>query len=275
MAVDLEKIKARLLGFQDPKAARKAKAEEGAFFKFKDGDAEIFRLIPDEKGDPFEQWPQHFKLEGMPVCLRAFKKRCPVCDYASELWKEAKTTPGTEEAKQDPARKAAISLFSQDKTFAKAYRRSKDGGGVVKILPISSDVGLELAKKLSNPDDWGDISDLREGNDFTIECTKNQYGFNKTKAEIRNKKSPIAPTEAEIQEIVKLANAISIRDALTIKNEDEMTELLGKFLTAKTAPSTDKFGTGGAKENRELSVKEKLERELGMEDSDTDAQPET
>ena len=85
MAIDLKKMKAKMAAAQN-----NGKGGKSDFWKLTEGEHTV-RILPSEDGDPFKEYHFHYNVaKGGFLCpKRNFGDACPVCDFASELWRDS------------------------------------------------------------------------------------------------------------------------------------------------------------------------------------------
>ena len=85
------------------------------WFKPEEGDTDI-RIVPAADGDPLKEVFFHYNIEGHRAGVmcpkRNFGEQCPICDFASQLWRDG-TDTNDEETK-----KLAKSLFVRTRYFS-------------------------------------------------------------------------------------------------------------------------------------------------------------
>jgi len=243
MALDLAKMRAKL---QDSESG--GKKSDNAFWRPTEGDQEI-RLVPTEDGDPFKVFHFHYNLgddvRGGVLCpKRQFGDACPVCEFASQLWKE-----GTDESK-----KMAKSLFVRQRFFTPVIVRGEEEAGV-RIWGYGKTIYEALLGYVLNPD-YGDITEVQSGVDFTLTYTlpKTKGAFPVTNLVPKRKSSALAPKG----EIKALLDSIPDVDALfTKKSTSEVQAILESYLdpsgaTMEAVSATEPSGVDDA--IRELSA---------------------
>lgn len=216
MALDLAKMRAKL---QESESG--GKKSDNAFWRPTEGDQEI-RLVPTEDGDPFKVFHFHYNLgdnvRGGVLCpKRQFGDACPVCEFASQLWKE-----GTDESK-----KMAKSLFVRQRFFTPVVVRGEEEAGV-RIWGYGKTIYETLLGYVLNPD-YGDITEVQSGVDFTLTYTlpKTKGAFPVTGLVPKRKSSALAPKG----EIKALLDSIPDVDALfTKKSTSEVQAILESYL---------------------------------------------
>jgi hypothetical protein len=137
------------------------------WFKPDEGDQDI-RIVPTADGDPLKEMFFHYNVgdhKGGVVCpKRNFGERCPICDFASSLWRE-----GTEKNDEE-SKKLAKSLFVRQRYFSPVVVRGREDEGV-KVYGYGKTAYELLLGYILDPE-YGDITDSVEGTDITLTYTK-------------------------------------------------------------------------------------------------------
>lgn len=243
MALDMAKMKAKL---QELESGGKSKSDN-VWWRPQEGDQEI-RLIPTEDGDPFKVFHFHYNLgegaRGGILCpKRQFGDNCPVCDFASKLWQE-----GTEESK-----KMAKSLFVRQRFFSPVVIRGEEEKGA-RIWGYGKTIYETLLGLVLNPD-YGDITDIDSGVDFTLNYTlpKTKGAFPQTNLVPKRKSSALASSKTKVKEILE---TVPVIDTLfQRKSPADVKNILEAFLNPIDGPSVDDVGISSVDEAiRELSA---------------------
>lgn len=206
----------------------KSDKKDSPWFKPAEGDQEV-RFLPSEDGDPFKEYFFHYNLGESFLCPKKnFNEKCPVCDYAFELWRE-----GTDESQ-----KMAKTLFSRQRFFTNVLERGKEENG-----PKPYGYGKETYEQLletSLDPDFGDFTDPEQGRDFklTYKKAEKKGAFPKTKITIKPKQSPLAKSKKEIKEFLEKVKPIST--LMVKKSTEEVKKILELFLNDPFAGSDDK-----------------------------------
>jgi len=141
--------------------------EQSAWFRPDEGDQDI-RIVPSPDGDPLKEMYFHYNVgehRGGIVCpKRNFGENCPICEFASALWKEG-TSNNDEESK-----KLAKSLFVRARYFSPVIVRGREEEGV-KMYGYGKRAYENLLGYILDPD-YGDITDPIEGTDISLTYTK-------------------------------------------------------------------------------------------------------
>ena len=140
---------------------------DSVWFKPDEGDQTI-RIVPDPDGDPLKEMFFHYNVgehRGGIVCpKRNFGEQCPICEFASSLWREG-VDKNDEESK-----KLAKSLFVRARFFSPVVVRGREEEGI-KIYGYGKRAYELLLGYILDPD-YGDITDVMEGTDIALTYTK-------------------------------------------------------------------------------------------------------
>ena len=236
MALDMAKMKAKL---QELESGGRQKSDN-VFWKPQEGDQDI-RLVPTEDGDPFKVFHFHYNLgeaaRGGVLCpKRQFGDNCPVCDFASKLWQE-----GTDDSKR-----MAKSLFVRQRFFSPVIVRGEEEQGV-KIWGYGKTIYETLLGLVLNPD-YGDITDVDQGVDFTLTYTlpKTKGAFPQTNLVPKRKSSALAATKSGIKEFIN--NVPDINTLFTRKSPAEVKAILESFLNPEDGPLVEDVGVSSVDE---------------------------
>lgn len=236
MALDMAKMKAKL---QELESGGRQKSDN-VFWKPQEGDQDI-RLVPTEDGDPFKVFHFHYNLgeaaRGGVLCpKRQFGDNCPVCDFASKLWQE-----GTDDSKR-----MAKSLFVRQRFFSPVIVRGEEEQGV-KIWGYGKTIYETLLGLVLNPD-YGDITDVDQGVDFTLTYTlpKTKGAFPQTNLVPKRKSSALAATKTGIKEFIN--NVPDINTLFARKSPAEVKAILESFLNPEDGPLVEDVGVSSVDE---------------------------
>ena len=232
----MAKMKAKL---QELESGGRQKSDN-VFWKPQEGDQDI-RLVPTEDGDPFKVFHFHYNLgeaaRGGILCpKRQFGDPCPICDFASKLWQE-----GTDDSKR-----MAKSLFVRQRFFSPVIVRGEEEQGV-KVWGYGKTIYETLLGLVLNPD-YGDITDVDQGVDFTLTYTlpKTKGAFPQTNLVPKRKSSALAATKAGIKEFIN--NVPEIDNLFTRKSSAEVKAILESFLNPEDGPMVEDVGVSSVDE---------------------------
>ena len=224
MALDMAKMKSKL---QELESGGKS-SKDNLWWRPQEGDQEI-RLVPTEDGDPFKVFHFHYNLgegaRGGVLCpKRQFGESCPICDFASKLWQE-----GTDDSK-----KMAKSLFVRQRFFSPVIDRGNEESGV-RIWGYGKTIYETLLGLVLNPD-YGDITDVDNGVDFTLTYTlpKSKGAFPQTNLVPKRKSSALAKNKGAIKEM--LESVPEIETLFQRKSTSDVKAILEAFLDPSAGP---------------------------------------
>ena len=185
MGINLDKMKQKLA------AAQGKGGKKSDFWRPQDGE-NVIRILPSPDEDPFKEHHFHYNLganSGFLCPKRNFGERCPICDFASSLWRE-----GTEN-NDDESKKLAKSLFVRQRYFSPVVVRGREEEGI-KVYGYGKTAYELLLGYILDPE-YGDITDTVEGTDITLTYTKptRPGAYPQTNLKMRRNTSPLLSDE--------------------------------------------------------------------------------
>jgi len=182
MAIDMSKMQAKL-----DKLNNKGGGETSIFWRPDEGDQTI-RIMCPEDGDPFKDFHFHYNVgnnRGFLCTKKNFGEDCPVCDFASKLWREGVAS------NDDELKKQAKSLFTRQRFASPVLVRGEEDKGV-KVWSYGKRAYETLIGYVLNPE-YGDITDVDEGTDITLTYTlpKTPGAYPQTTLTPRRRTSPL------------------------------------------------------------------------------------
>jgi len=137
------------------------------WFRPDDGDTDI-RIIPTPDGDPLKEMFFHYNVgehRGGILCpKRNFGENCPICEFASALWREGS------DSNDEESKKLAKSLFVRQRYFSPVVVRGREEEGI-KVYGYGKTAYELLLGYILDPE-YGDVTDIQEGTDITLTYTK-------------------------------------------------------------------------------------------------------
>jgi hypothetical protein len=118
MAINIEAMRAKLEASKNGGS----KKSDNTKWKPQQGDQTI-RIVPTADGDPFKEFHFHYNVGKNPGILCPKKNHgedCPICNFASELWRE-----GVDENDDDMKREAK-KLFVRKRYFSPIIVRGEE-----------------------------------------------------------------------------------------------------------------------------------------------------
>jgi hypothetical protein len=158
------------------------------WFKPDEGDTDI-RIVPTNDGDPLKEMFFHYNVgdhRGGILCpKRNFGENCPICEFASSLWREGSDNNDEE------SKKLAKSLFVRTRYFSPVVVRGREEEGI-KVYGYGKQAYELLLGYILDPE-YGDITDMNEGTDITLTYTKptKPGAFPQTNLKMRRNTSPL------------------------------------------------------------------------------------
>ena len=218
MGINLEKMRAKLAAVQN-----NGDSSKSAFWRPNDGNQTI-RVVPTEDGDPFKEVYFHYNVtKGGILCpKRNFGDSCPICDFASNLWREGA------DKNDESSKKMAKSLFVRQRFFSPVLVRGEETDSV-RWWGYGKTAYESLLNLVLNPD-YGDITDTDEGTDIVL-----QYGkpagaqFPQTKLQPRRRPSPLS--EDTDTTTMYLNSIQDIMELFERKSPGEVEKLLEEFIS--------------------------------------------
>jgi len=183
MSINMELMRKKLATLRG-----EGEREQSAWFRPDEGDQDI-RIVPAPNGDPLKEMHFHYNVgdhRGGIVCPRRnYGEDCPICEFASALWKEG-TNNNDEESK-----KLAKSLFVRARFFSPVVIRGREDEGV-KVYGYGKRAYENLLGYILDPD-YGDITDPLEGTDIALTYTKPTApgAYPQTSLKMRRNTSPL------------------------------------------------------------------------------------
>lgn len=244
------------------------------------GETKLFllRMVCTEDGDPLKMFHMHYDIGGKSVVCpkRNFKEECPVCEYASHLWKT-----GVSEDNDDK-KKAAKKLFCKERYVAPVVVRGEidKTGKLIEDHMVYEDengeqqrhgvrwygMGVKSYKQIL---DWmlnpqyngGDITDPDQGFDIQLKFSRptKDGAFPESTLEIQ----PFGERKLshDKKEVARLLNNIpDINSLFPRQTTEEVQKILDEAL-AKPSES-EGFKKYGAEVDEELSSVDEAAEEI-------------
>ena len=258
MAINLDKMREKLA------TVRGQNRDKDSFWRPIDGDQDI-RIVPTSDGDPFKEKWFHYNLANSPGFLcpkRNYSDDCPVCEFASQLWRDGV------ENNDDESKKLAKSLFVRPRFFSPVLVRGEEDRGV-RIWGYGKMAYEQLLGLVLNPE-YGDITDPETGTDLILTYGKPPgASFPQTKLQPRRRSSELCE-EMTPESCSELLESIPELDSLfERKSTEEVGSLLDGFVNSgvedpeAVSSETQKFGTKTDSPTEEVNAVDAAFAELG------------
>ena len=165
MGIDMELMRCKLAQLRGEYDANGN--GNSVWFRPDDGDTDI-RIIPTPDGDPLKEMFFHYNVgehRGGILCpKRNFGENCPICEFASALWREGS------DSNDEESKKLAKSLFVRQRYFSPVVVRGREEEGI-KVYGYGKTAYELLLGYILDPE-YGDVTDIQEGTDITLTYTK-------------------------------------------------------------------------------------------------------
>ncbi len=184
MSINMELMRQKLASLRGEGGDKR----DSIWFKPEDGDQDI-RIVPTGDGDPLKEMFFHYNVgehRGGVLCpKRNFGEHCPICEFASAVWKEGV------ESNDEESKKLAKSLFVRARYFSPVILRGREEEGI-KVYGYGKKAYELLLGYILDPE-YGDITDIGEGTDITLTYTKptTPGAYPQTNMKMRRNTSPL------------------------------------------------------------------------------------
>ena len=219
---------------------------EGAFWKPEDGLHEV-RILPTADGDPFKEFWFHYNVgsTGIMCPKRNFGEACPVCDFATKLFKSGDADSIS----------AAKELFVRQRFVSPILVRGSEKDGV-KVWSYSKTVYEDLLKTVLDPD-FGDITDVENGYDMKVDKgKKNGARFSTMSVKPKPKSSQMCKG-LESQECKDMLDSIpDLASIFTRLSTAEVQAVLDKHLAEPDDSSVGVEKGGGVENAVDAAIRE-------------------
>jgi len=270
MALNLKKIQDAL-----DRLEGKGRSGDSGIVKLPEGDDNVVRFVPyyHDPEIPFTEVYFHYDVGGEHfLCRRRHgNNACPICDFASAMWKDYDQT------KDETYKKLFSKFAAKMKIFAPVVLRGQEDNGV-KLLSMSEKTYKSILTKMKNALRQGiDITDPFEGLDVTIPVKKQQIGGFKwtgpdndsIDVHMRPSKLFDDKSKEEVEEYLK--NCPNVFEIFQIKSEDDMKIALEKQTSGSDSKEEDnETGTTKDFDKEELDLKVEDDKKESSSDSDED-----
>lgn len=205
---------------------------KNSYIKFEVGDEKVLRIVPTEDGDPFKSAYLYYGLGVSPFLSpsQQFGEDDPIYEFRKTLWED-----GSEEAK-----KQARKLKANQRFYSPVIVRGEEDKGV-QIWSYSKSVYQWLIEDVILNEDYGDITDIHNGNDIRVKKVQkpdDQYpSFSTT---VRPRKTPLHDDEEVVNEWLKNTPDISPEVLHERKTPEEVQKILDNFMGSES--ESEKYG---------------------------------
>tara|TARA_R110001583_G_scaffold18383_6_gene73099 strand:- start:628 stop:1380 length:753 start_codon:yes stop_codon:yes gene_type:complete len=218
MAIDFSKYKAKLEALDGKKSGGK---NNDLFWKPEVGTHNI-RILPAEDGDPIKELHFHYNIDrgGVMCPKRNFGDHCPVCEFATSLYREG--TPDS----QDQAKK----LFVTQRYYAAAIIRGKEERGPV-LWSFPKTAYRAIIETILD-EDYGDVTDPKKGFDLKVTYINKNFGKGDRVVydNLQARPRPTGLSDDDAKSTEWMGNDIDVHKIFERKSSDEVQKVLDRYL---------------------------------------------
>lgn len=221
--MDTSKLAKRLQKLQE-------KAGGGSNNWFKSGEEkQKIRLVPyphEDDGSPFIEVYFHYNVAGQRslVCPKeTFGEPCPICELAEEFRNMGSKDSWLQFKKLAP----------KLRTYSPVIVRGQEDAGV-KLWGYGVTIYEALVEKFLD-EDWGDLSDIKEGHDLTVwsipaKSPGNDSDYIKPKMDVTPKMSVLLKKKAEIVAMLEgIPNYLDDGETFPVKSYQELSDIIRRL----------------------------------------------
>ena len=234
MAINLDAIKQKLQAMQQASNGGGGNKSNEFIWKPPVGKSQV-RIVPysHDKSNPFQELYFHYEVgKRTMISPTSFGRPDPIVDFAEKLKKSGDKDDWKLGKKIEP----------KFRVYTPVIVRGLEHEGV-KFWSFGKQIYTELLSVIADPD-YGDITDLMNGRDLTLEhiAAEKEGAFPSFTVRVKPNTTP-ATTDKEIAEMI-VHKQKDLKELFTELSFEEMTEILQKWLD----PSNDTSdGTKAAK----------------------------
>lgn len=235
MSINMELMKKKLASLRG-----QDDSDNSVWFKPQEGE-QVIRIVPTSDGDPLKEMYFHYNVgdhKGGIVCpKRNYGEHCPICEFASSVWKEGVDTNDEE------SKKLAKSLFVRARYFSPVIVRGQEEE--VKVYGYGKRAYELLLGYILDPE-YGDITDTLEGTDITLVYTKptTPGAYPQTSLKMRRNTSPLLEDQEAIPALLdRMPDFDGLFERLSAKQIDAILDeqLAGDLGAESRSSETGKY----------------------------------
>ena len=234
MALDIAKMKAKLEASKNPKAGQ----QDNTKWRPSEGD-QTLRILPTTDGDPFKEFHFHYNVGKNPGILCPKKnhgEECPICDFASSLWREGV------ENNDENAKREAKKLFVRKRYFSPILVRGEEEKGV-RIWSYGKMAYETLLGLVLDPD-YGDITDAETGTDIVLTYTVPGTPGSFPKTQIKPRRRPSVLCDESVADCSELLQTIpDISGIFQRHSTDEVQAILDESFSSDNSSESNSSET--------------------------------
>ncbi len=234
MALNLEAMRQKLANSQNRSSGNKNDTK----WKPKEGDQTI-RILPTADGDPFKEFHFHYNVGKNPGILcpkKNYGEHCPICDFASQLWREGVDN------NSDQSKNAAKKLFARKRYYSPILIRGAETDGV-KIWAYGKTAYETLLGYVLDPD-YGDITDPETGTDLVLNYNIPGTPGSFPKTQLKPRRRPSVLCDDAIASCEELLESVpDIEAQFTKLSSEDIQAIMDEFLSSDSSSESSSSET--------------------------------
>lgn len=224
MAINLDAIKAKLQQMQQASNGGGGSKVSEFLWKPPVGKSQV-RIVPyaHDKNNPFQELFFHYEIgKRTMISPTSFGRPDPIVEFAEKLKKSGDKDDWKLGKKIEP----------KFRVYAPVIVRGQEHEGV-KFWSFGKQIYTELLSVIADPD-YGDITDLMNGRDITVEhiAAEKEGGFPSFTVRVKPNTTPATNDQEIASKIVN--EQTNLKELFTEYSYEEMTESLQKWLDPST-----------------------------------------
>jgi len=238
MALNIDLMRQKLNNSQNKTSGNKNDTK----WKPSEGDQTI-RILPTKDGDPFKEFHFHYNVGKNPGILcpkKNYGEHCPICDFASSLWRDGVDN------NDDQSKNAAKKLFARKRYYSPIIVRGKETDGV-KVWAYGKQAYETLLGYVLDPD-YGDITSAETGTDIVLTYSVPGTPGSFPKTQLKPRRRPSVLCDDAIADCDALIDSVPDIEAQFNKlSSEEIQALLDDYLSTDSSSEmssseTSKYG---------------------------------
>ena len=219
---------------KNPKAGK----EDSTKWRPSEGD-QTLRILPTADGDPFKEFHFHYNVGKNPGILcpkKNYGEHCPICDFASQLWREGVDN------NNDQSKNAAKKLFARKRYYSPILIRGSETDGV-KIWAYGKTAYETLLGYVLDPD-YGDITDPETGTDLVLNYNVPGTPGSFPKTQLKPRRRPSVLCDDAIASCEELLESVpDIEAQFTKLSSEDIQALMDEFLSSDSSSESSSSET--------------------------------
>ena len=256
MAINIEAMRAKL---NASKTGNKGQTNNTKW-RPTQGDQTI-RILPTEDGDPFKEFHFHYNVGKNPGIMcpkRNHGEDCPICDFASKLWKQG--------VENDDAtcKTEAKKLFVRKRYYSPIIVRGKETEGV-KVWSYGKTAYETLLGYVLDPD-YGDVTDPETGTDIVLNYDVPGTPGSFPKTTLKPRRRPSVLCDEAIGDCDELIKSVpDIGGLFDRKTTEEVQARLDDFLSSETSSENSSSETTKYSKKNSSGIDEAFDKFMNNE----------